>query len=108
FRADKTLGLIKQLIEHFYNQHIHRLTNTYLTLSLNNIRELVHLSDNKLVEKYLLFNTYNYLISSRINSKAGMVEFNESGDNYNTTNETNYLNNKIKSIITLQKQFKQK
>jgi COP9 signalosome complex subunit 3 len=109
FRADKTFGLIKQLSEHAINQHIHRLTNTYLTLPIANIKELVHLSDNKTVENYLIFNKFNYLISSRINSSAGMVEFSENANSYyNSNEEITQFNQKIQQIHSLSAQFKAK
>ncbi|KAG6741651.1 hypothetical protein POTOM_054928 [Populus tomentosa] len=51
---DNNLGLVKQVISSMYKRNIQRLTQTYLTLSLQDIVKIVQLSSPKEAEMHVL------------------------------------------------------
>lgn len=51
---DNNLGLVKQVVSSIYKRNIQRLTQTYLTLSLQDIATTVQLNSPKEAEMYVL------------------------------------------------------
>lgn len=51
---DNNLGLAKQVIASLYKRNIQRLTQTYLTLSLQDIADTVQLDGQKEAELHIL------------------------------------------------------
>lgn len=51
---DNNLGLAKQVIASLYKRNIQRLTQTYLTLSLQDIADTVQLEGQKEAELHIL------------------------------------------------------
>lgn len=54
FPQDNNLGLVKQVISSMYKRNIQRLTQTYLTLSLQDIANSVQLNSAKEAEMHVL------------------------------------------------------
>ncbi|PKU85160.1 COP9 signalosome complex subunit 3 [Dendrobium catenatum] len=54
FQTDNNLGLVKQVLSSLYKRNIQRLTQTYLTLSLQDIANAVHLNTSKEAEMQVL------------------------------------------------------
>lgn len=51
---DNNLGLVKQVLSSIYKRNIQRLTQTYLTLSLQDIANAVQLNSPKEAEMHVL------------------------------------------------------
>lgn len=54
FYQDNNLGLVKQVVSSIYKRNIQRLTQTYLTLSLQDIANTVQLNSPKEAEMHVL------------------------------------------------------
>jgi COP9 signalosome complex subunit 3 len=54
FFQDNNLGLVKQVLSSMYKRNIQRLTQTYLTLSLEDIASSVQLNTPKEAEMHVL------------------------------------------------------
>ena len=54
FYQENNLGLVKQVVSSMYKQNIQRLTQTYLTLSLQDIANTVQLNSPKEAEMHVL------------------------------------------------------
>ncbi|KAG8482964.1 hypothetical protein CXB51_022010 [Gossypium anomalum] len=54
FESDNNLGLVKQVVSSMYKRNIQRLTQTYLTLSLQDIANRVQLNSPKEAEMHVL------------------------------------------------------
>ncbi|KAG6767109.1 hypothetical protein POTOM_028288 [Populus tomentosa] len=59
---DNNLGLVKQVISSMYKRNIQRLTQTYLTLSLQDIAKIVQLSSPKEAKMHVLQMVVSYAI----------------------------------------------
>ncbi|CAI5929356.1 unnamed protein product [Closterium sp. NIES-64] len=75
FKADNNLGLAHQVVASVPKRSIQRLTHTYLTLSLSDLAQSVHLSSPAEAEKYLLSMIADGEMFARIDQQAGMVSF---------------------------------
>ncbi|KAG6756200.1 hypothetical protein POTOM_039625 [Populus tomentosa] len=62
FESDNNLGLVKQVISSMYKRNIQRLTQTYWTLSLQDIAKNVQLSSPKEAEIHVLQMVVSYAI----------------------------------------------
>ncbi|XP_073393390.1 COP9 signalosome complex subunit 3 isoform X1 [Physcomitrium patens] len=102
---DNNLGLAKQVIASLYKRNIQRLTQTYLTLSLQDIANTVQLDDEKDAELHILQMIKDGDIFAAINQKDGMVSFQEDPEQYNTCDMTQRLNNEIHHIVCLAKKL---
>lgn len=105
FKSDNNLGLAKQVIESLYKRNIQRLTQTYLTLSLQDIADTVQLDGQKDAELRILQMIKDGDIFAAINQKDGMVSFQEDPEQYNTCEMTQRLNNEIHHIVRLAKKL---
>lgn len=122
YSQDNNMGLINQALSSLYKHNILRLTQTYLTLSLQDIANSVHLGSPKEAEMHVLrmvFFSHLCLqgifcmvflfvffslfvpqiqdgeIFATINQKDGMVSFNEDPEQYKTCEMIDKLGSSI-------------
>lgn len=88
-------------IQSLYCRNIQRLTQTYITLSLQDIATSVKLPSTKEVEKYLLKMIESGEIHATINQKDGMVSFSDDPEKYDTSDMLNNLDNNIQKVMQL-------
>ncbi|OAE24292.1 hypothetical protein AXG93_1052s1150 [Marchantia polymorpha subsp. ruderalis] len=105
FKNDTNLGLANQVIASLYKRNIQRLTQTYLTLSLQDIADTVQLDGPKEAELHILQMIQDGEIFATINQKDGMVSFQEDPEQYNTRKMANMLDSEIQHIIRLAKKL---
>jgi len=101
FTKEKNFGLVKLCIQSLYCRNIQRLTQTYITLSLQDIATSVKLPSTKEVEKYLLKMIESGEIHATINQKDGMVSFSDDPEKYDTSDMLNNLDNNIQRVMHL-------
>ncbi|EFJ33217.1 hypothetical protein SELMODRAFT_439255 [Selaginella moellendorffii] len=105
FRNDKNLGLAKQVVASLYKRNIQRLTQTYLTLSLQDIAQTVQLESAKDAELHVLQMIQDGEIFATINQKDGMVRFQEDSEQYKTREMSQRLHSEIQKVIRLAKKL---
>ncbi|KAJ8433314.1 hypothetical protein Cgig2_012882 [Carnegiea gigantea] len=105
FEADNNMGLVKQVVSSIYKRNIQRLTQTYLTLSLEDIATTVKLSSPKEAEMHVLQMIQDGQIHATINQKDGMVRFLEDPEQYKTCGMIEHMDCSIQRIITLSKKL---
>lgn len=103
FLSDKNLGLVKQVVSSMYKRNIQRLTQTYLTLSLQDIANTVQLSSPKEAEMHVLQMIQDGEIYATINQKDGMVRFLEDPEQYRTCEMIERIDSSIRRAMTLSK-----
>jgi len=84
FAADHNLGLAKQCVPALMRRSIRSLTETYLTLSLSAIAEMVGLPDAAAAEKQMRTMIVADEICATIDQQHGMVHFMERAEKYDT------------------------
>ncbi|MCO5597083.1 hypothetical protein L7F22_051157 [Adiantum nelumboides] len=102
FRKDSNLGLVKQVVSSLYKRNIQRLTQTFVTLSLDNIASTVQLASPKEAELYVLRMIQEGEIFATINPKDGMVCFHEDPEQYKTRDIIQKLDSKIRQLMSLE------
>nr|BAG11654.1 COP9 signalosome subunit 3 [Raphanus sativus]BAG11655.1 COP9 signalosome subunit 3 [Raphanus sativus] len=85
FEKDNNLGLVKQAVASLYKRNILRLTQKYLTLSLQDIANMVQLANAKEAEMHVLQMIQEGQIHALINQKDGIVRFLEDPEQYKTS-----------------------
>ncbi|XP_044501334.1 COP9 signalosome complex subunit 3-like [Mangifera indica] len=105
FESDNNLGLVKQVVSSMYKRNIQRLTQTYLTLSLQDIANSVQLSSPKEAEMHVLQMIQNGEIDATINQKDGMVRFLEDPEKYKTCEMIEHVDSSIHRIMALSKKL---
>ncbi|KAJ8750044.1 hypothetical protein K2173_013959 [Erythroxylum novogranatense] len=100
FESDKNLGLVKQVVSSMYKRNIQRLTQTYLTLSLQDIANTVQLSSSKEAEMHVLQMIQDGQIHATINQKDGMVRFLEDPEQYKTCEMIERIDSSIQRILS--------
>jgi len=100
FIKDKNFGLVKQAIQAQYKQSIQRSTQTYLTLSLEELTQSVNLSSAKDTEKHILKMIENKEIYATINVKDGMISFGDASEEYDTNDAASSLDGRIQRVIS--------
>ncbi|KAH6758577.1 Proteasome component domain protein [Perilla frutescens var. hirtella] len=105
FESDKNLGLVKQVVSSMYKRNIQRLTQTYLTLSLQDIANTVQLNSPKEAEMHVLQMIQEGDIYATINQKDGMVRFLEDPEQYKTCEMIEHLDFSIQRIMMLSKKL---
>jgi COP9 signalosome complex subunit 3 len=103
FTKDKNFGLIKQCIQSLYRRNVQRLTQTYITLSLQDIATTVKLKSPQEAEEFIVRMTEKGEIFATINQKDGMVSFHEDPESYDTTGVLNSLDQRIQKAIEIGK-----
>ncbi|KAH7845939.1 hypothetical protein Vadar_007726 [Vaccinium darrowii] len=105
FEHDHNLGLVKQVVSSMYKRNIQRLTQTYLTLSLQDIANTVQLNSPKEAELHVLQMIQDGEIYATINQKDGMVRFLEDPEQYKTCEMIERIDSSIQKIMTLSKKL---
>ncbi|KAK2969810.1 hypothetical protein RJ640_028090 [Escallonia rubra] len=105
FVVDTNLGLVKQVVSSMYKRNIQRLTQTYLTLSLQDIANTVQLSSPKEAEMHVLQMIQDGEIYAAINQKDGMVRFLEDPEQYKTCEMIEHVDSSIQRMMALSKKL---
>ncbi|XP_062010306.1 COP9 signalosome complex subunit 3 [Rosa rugosa] len=105
FDNDNNLGLVKQAISSMYKRNIQRLTQTYLTLSLQDIANSVQLNSAKEAEMHVLQMIQDGEIFATINQKDGMVSFLEDPEQYKTCQMIEHIDSSIQRIMALSRKL---
>jgi len=106
FQKDKNFGLVKQCIQSLYRRNIQRHTQTYLTLSLQDIATSVKVPSVKEAEKHILRMIETNEIFATVNQKDGMVSFHEVPEQYDTNKILNHLDSQVQKVIDLGKKVR--
>lgn len=105
FESDHNLGLVKQVLSSMYKRNIQRLTQTYLTLSLEDIAKTVELSSPREAEMHVLQMIQDGEIYATINQKDGMVRFLEDPEQYKTCEMIERIDFSIQRMMRLSKKL---
>ncbi|KAK7271130.1 hypothetical protein RJT34_26774 [Clitoria ternatea] len=105
FEFDSNLGLVKQVVSSMYKRNIQRLTQTYLTLSLQDIANTVQLNSPKEAEMHVLQMIQDGEIYATINQKDGMVRFLEDPEQYKTCEMIEHIDSSIQRIMALSRKL---
>ncbi|MQL96403.1 hypothetical protein Taro_029077 [Colocasia esculenta] len=105
FQNDNNLGLVKQVSSSLYKRNIQRLTQTYLTLSLQDIASIVQLETSKEAEMHVLRMIQDGEIFATINQKDGMVSFHEDPEQYKTCEMIEHIDSSIQRIMALSRKL---
>ncbi|KDP46321.1 hypothetical protein JCGZ_10161 [Jatropha curcas] len=105
FESDNNFGLVKQVLSSMYKRNIQRLTQTYLTLSLQDIANTVQLNSPKEAEMHVLQMIQDGEIYATINQKDGMVRFQEDPEQYKTCEMIECIDSSIQRIMELSKKL---
>lgn len=100
-REDGNEGLVKQCLSSLSTGNIKRLTQTYVTLSLEDIASSAQLSSAQAAEMKVLDMIAQSQIFARINQADGMVSFLEDPEEYNTNAMMDELDSRIQSTSAL-------
>ncbi|VAI88360.1 unnamed protein product [Triticum turgidum subsp. durum] len=105
FQTDNNFGLVKQVLSSMYKRNIQRLTQTYLTLSLEDIASSVQLNTPKEAEMHVLRMIEDGEIHATINQKDGMVSFNEDPEQYKSSEMVEHIDSSIQRLMALSKKL---
>lgn len=105
FESDNNFGLVNQVVSSMYKRNIQRLTQTYLTLSLQDIASTVQLSSPREVEMHVLQMIQNGEIFAKINQKDGMVSFLEDPEQYKSCEMIEHVDSSIERIMNLSRKL---
>ncbi|CAA6668317.1 unnamed protein product [Spirodela intermedia] len=115
FHSDNNMGLVKQVLSSLYKRNIQRLTQMYLTLSLQDIANAVQLQTSK-KQRCIGWcirscNCFFYLqiqdgeIFATINQKDGMVSFHEDPEQYKSCEMIERIDSSIQRIMALSRKL---
>ncbi|KAJ7970690.1 COP9 signalosome complex subunit 3 [Quillaja saponaria] len=105
FENNNNLGLVKQVVLSMSKRNIQRLTQTYLTLSLQDIASIVHLNSPKEAEMHVLQMIQDGEIYAAINQKDGMVRFLEDPEQYKNCEMIEHIDSSIQRIMALSRKL---
>ncbi|GMY13149.1 COP9 signalosome complex subunit 3 [Fagus crenata] len=105
FESDNNLGLVNQVVSSMYKRNIQRLTQTYLTLSLQDIANTVQLNSPKEAEMHVLQMIQDGEIFATINQKDGMVRFLEDPEQYKSCEMIERIDSSIQRIMALSRKL---
>ncbi|XP_057437467.1 COP9 signalosome complex subunit 3 [Lotus japonicus] len=105
FVNDNNLGLVNQVVSSMYKRNIQRLTQTYLTLSLQDIASTVQLNTSKEAEMHVLQMIQDGEIHATINQRDGMVRFLEDPEQYKTCEMIEHIDSSIQRIMELSRKL---
>ncbi|GAB2278562.1 COP9 signalosome complex subunit 3 [Dionaea muscipula] len=105
FDHDNNFGLVKQVVSSMSKRNIQRLTQTYLTLSLQDIANTVQLKSAKEAEMHVLQMIQDGEIYATINQKDGMVRFLEDHEQYKTCEMIEHIDSSIRRIMDLSRKL---
>nr|CAG4646201.1 EOG090X04TU [Macrothrix elegans] len=103
-QRENNWGLAKQVQHSLYKKIIQRLTQTFLTLSLNDMAIRVQLSSVQEAEKLVLTMIDEGDIYASISQKDGMVLFHENPDKYDSTATVEHLQKEVNICTELDSQ----
>jgi len=101
FTADHNLGLAKQCVSALMRRSIRTLTETYLTLSLPHIAEMIYLPDAAAAEKQLRDMIVSGQIHATIDAQKGMVHFVERPEQYDSKSAVLAMEGALEQVIGL-------
>ncbi|CAL9199878.1 unnamed protein product [Musa hybrid cultivar] len=102
---DSNVGLVKQVLSSLYKCNIQRLTQTYLTLSLQDIANASQLKTPNDAEMHVLQMIHDAEISASINQKDGMVSFHEDPEQYKICGMIEPIDSLIQRLMELSKKL---
>ncbi|CAL9065640.1 unnamed protein product [Musa banksii] len=105
FQSDSNVGLVKQVLSSLYKHNIQRLTQTYLTLSLQDIANASQLKTPNDAEMHVLQMIQDAEISASINQKDGMVSFHEDPEQYKICGMIEPIDSLIQRLMELSKKL---
>ncbi|KAK9061677.1 hypothetical protein SSX86_018860 [Deinandra increscens subsp. villosa] len=105
YENGNNLGLVKQVVSSMYKRNIQRLTQTYLTLSLQDIATTAEINTPKEAEMHVLEMIEDGEIYATINQKDGMVRFLEDPEEYKTCEMIEHIDSSIQRIMKLSKKL---
>ncbi|CAA7405160.1 unnamed protein product [Spirodela intermedia] len=105
FHSDNNMGLVKQVLSSLYKRNIQRLTQMYLTLSLQDIANAVQLQTSKEAEMHVLRMIQDGEIFATINQKDGMVSFHEDPEQYKSCEMIERIDSSIQRIMALSRKL---
>jgi COP9 signalosome complex subunit 3 len=106
FRKDGNFGIVKQCIQSLDRNNIKRLTQTYLTLSLQDIAVSVKLPGPADAERAVLKMIEAGEIFATINQRDGMVSFSEDPERFNTNTMMQQIDSQINKVVNLEKKLR--
>jgi len=101
FVADHNLGLAKQCLPASMRRTIRRLTETYLTLSLSQISELIGLEDAAAAERRVREMIISSEIYATIDQQKGVVHFLERPEHYDSHEAVKLMEGALGGAISL-------
>ena len=101
FERDENMGLIKQCLNQVPKKNIQRLTKTFLTLPLAEVKNHVGVNNEREAELYILNMIDEGEICATINQKDGMVVFRDNTENYDSVAVFQNLQEDISKTILL-------
>ncbi|KAB7503572.1 COP9 signalosome complex subunit 3 [Armadillidium nasatum] len=105
FTRDQNMGLVKQCVHAMYKMNIQRLTKTFLTLSLADVANRVHLGSPQQAQKYILHMIEDGEIHASINQKDGMVVFLDNPEKYNSPDMFGNLDKNLQICMAVERQI---
>ncbi|XP_071734956.1 COP9 signalosome complex subunit 3-like [Rutidosis leptorrhynchoides] len=105
FENGNNLGLVKQVVKSMHKRNIQRLTQTYLTLSLQDIANTAQINTPKEAEMHVLEMIEDGEIFAAINQKDGMVRFLEDPEEYKTCEIIEHIDSSIQRRMKLSKKL---
>ncbi|GJN39801.1 hypothetical protein PR202_gb28943 [Eleusine coracana subsp. coracana] len=105
FRSDNNFGLVKQVLSSMYKRNIQRLTQTYLTLSLEDIATSAQIDTVREAEMHVLGMIEDGEIHATINQKDGMVSFHEDPEQYKSVEMVEHIDSSIQRLMALSKKL---
>ncbi|URD91285.1 COP9 signalosome complex subunit, partial [Musa troglodytarum] len=105
FQSDSNVGLVKQVLSSLYKRNIQRLTQTYLTLSLQDVANAAQLKTPNDAEMHVLQMIQDGETSASINQKDGMVSFHEDPEQYKTCGMIEPIDSLIQRLMELSKKL---
>eukprot|EP00298_Acanthocystis_sp_HF-20_P012975 c20146_g2_i1.p1 GENE.c20146_g2_i1~~c20146_g2_i1.p1 ORF type:complete len:502 (+),score=211.69 c20146_g2_i1:1260-2765(+) len=102
FVKDNLLGLVKQCLSHTIQVKIQRLTDTYLTYSLEDITKSVGLDSVSYAEKWILLMVEQGKVHAKIDQSKQMVSFiDDDDDNADTLEDLIEFEKRVKTVQIL-------
>ncbi|KAH7644350.1 cop9 signalosome complex subunit 3-like protein [Dermatophagoides farinae] len=106
FQDDQNIGLVKQVISSLVKVKMQKLTKTFMTLSLKDMAQRVHLPNVEEAEKKILHMIENGEIFAQINQKDGMVEFHDNPEKYDSLQMYKMIEEQINKCMCLNEKLK--
>lgn len=101
FEADNNVGLVKQVVGSLVKRNIQRLTQTYVTLSLEDIARSAELGGAVEAEACLVRMIDAGEIHAQIDQKDGMVKFLEDPEAFDSPGMANHIDGQVRRCMEL-------